>query len=110
MVKLRDLAAVIRSKNASPFVTALDVFFDDPVSYSQVKGSGSITKESIARLYRLPIDDVLGVWFVDACLGIKISYLKPQPSDDPQAGDLYGAQQNAPLLDLDIEATDVLSR
>lgn len=93
---------VVRSKNASPFVTALDIFFAEQSLYHRVKASEVLTSQTIARLYRLPVTDVLGVWFVDGCLGVKISFLKPQPSDHPRSGDLYGAQQNAPLLDLDI--------
>jgi hypothetical protein len=103
-MKLRDLATVIRSKNASPFITTLDLFFANLENYNRVKASGVLTTELIAKLYKLPLDSVLGVWFVDDCQGIKISILKHVPSDHPLATDLYGAQQNVPLLDIDIPA------
>lgn len=101
-MKLMDLATVIRSKNASPFITTLDLFFEDKENYAQVKSSGVLTEDLIAKLYKMPIEDVLGVWFVDDCQGIKISILKHHPSDHPLSTDLYGAQQNAPLLDIEI--------
>ena len=100
-MKLRDLATVIRSKNASPFITTLDLFFKDGDNYRAVKDSGIFTAELIARLYKLPISHVLGLWFVDDCQGIKISILKHVSSDQHQSTDLYGAQQSMPLLELE---------
>ncbi len=101
-MKLMDLATVIRSKNASPFITTLDLFFEDQENYLKVKSSGVLTETLIADLYKMSLEDVLGVWFVDDCQGIKISILKHYPSDHPLSTDLYGAQQNAPLLEIDI--------
>ena len=51
--RLSDLAAVIRSKNAGPFVITLDVFFKDNESFEKVRGSGEITAARISRLYRI---------------------------------------------------------
>lgn len=101
-MKLKDLATVIRSKNASPFITTLDLFFESRDNYNKVKASKVLTPGFIATLYKLPVSDVLGVWFVDECQGIKISILKHVPSDHPLSSDLYGAQQNAPLLEVEI--------
>lgn len=101
-MRLMNLATVIRSKNASPFITTLDLFFESKDNYYQVKSSGVLTVALIAQLYKLPEDQVLGVWFVDQCQGIKISILKHVPSDHPLSTDLYGAQQNVPLLEIEI--------
>ncbi|MDI7247271.1 MAG: DUF4387 domain-containing protein [Bacillota bacterium] len=101
-MKLKDLASVIRSKNASPFITTLDMFFEDESNYDRVKSSGVISTETVARVYKIPEASVVGVWFVDACRGIKVSFLKPRAADDVVSGDLYGAQQNAPLLELEV--------
>ena len=46
-VRLYDLAQVIRSKNSGPFQTTLDVIFDDPELYMQIKASGQITPERV---------------------------------------------------------------
>lgn len=101
-MRLQDLAAVIRSKNASPFITTLDLFFEKGEHYELVKNSNVLTVDRISQLYKLPKEDVLGVWFVDECQGVKISFLKPYPSDHPESTDLYGAQQNTPLLDVEV--------
>ncbi|HHT72955.1 MAG TPA: DUF4387 domain-containing protein [Firmicutes bacterium] len=102
-MRLMDYAEVIRSKNASPFITTLDIFFSDGEKYQTVRDSEAITPQAIAELYKIPLEDVLGIWFVDECLGIKISFLKPVPSDDPTCADLYGAQQSSPLFELKID-------
>jgi len=102
-MKLMDLATVVRSKNASPFMTTLDLFFAEEENYQLVKGSGVLTPELIASLHKLPVEDVVGIWFVDSCLGIKISILKHYPSDHPWSSDLYGSQQSVPLLEVEIE-------
>ena len=39
-MKLYDAAKVIRSKNSGPVSITLDVLFDDPKRYEQVKGMG----------------------------------------------------------------------
>ncbi|HHW02552.1 MAG TPA: DUF4387 domain-containing protein [Thermoanaerobacterales bacterium] len=101
-MKLKDLAVTIRSKNASPFITTLDVFFDDVKKYEHVRNSNVITKSNIAKLYNIPEESIFGIWFVDLCNGIKISFLKPRAADDIDGTDVYGAQQNAPLIDLEI--------
>lgn len=101
-MKLKDLAVIIRSKNASPFITTLDVFFEDPKKYERVKSSGVLTRANIARAYHIPEERVLGIWFVDLCQGIKISYLKPRAADDINGTDVYGAQQSAPLVELQV--------
>jgi hypothetical protein len=50
----------------------------------------------------MPEERVLGIWFVDLCQGIKISYLKPRAADDINGTDVYGAQQSAPLVELEV--------
>ena len=55
-MKLMDLATVIRSKNASPFITTLDLFFEDQENYLKVKSSGVLTETLIADLYKMCFD------------------------------------------------------
>ncbi|BAS28120.1 DUF4387 domain-containing protein [Limnochorda pilosa] len=101
-MKLTELARIIRSKNASPFITTVDVIFTDEAAFERAKTSGVLTRENIAALYRVPPSSVLGVWFVDLCLAAKASFLKPLASDEFDSADLYGAQQHVPMLELDI--------
>jgi len=100
--KISALAKVIRSKNAGPFRTTLDLFFDDREAYEKVKDSGVLTREAVAKLYRQPVERVEGVYFVDSALGIKITLVKEYPSDNFLGRDCYGAQQHVPLLEIEI--------
>jgi hypothetical protein len=98
--RLLEEAAVVRAKNAGPFVTTIDVFFADPESYSRLEASGILTKESVAKVYDVGPEKVLGVYFVPSVLGVKISLLKNPgaASGDSECRDVFGAQQHVPLL------------
>ena len=101
-MRLYDLAHVLRSKNSGPFAVTLDVLFDDPERYERVKASGRLTPQSVARLYGLPEEAITDFAYFDAALGVKITYLRPVASGTVGDRDVYGAQQHAPLMDLDI--------
>ncbi|MCC6018929.1 MAG: DUF4387 domain-containing protein [Candidatus Verstraetearchaeota archaeon] len=101
-MKLKDLATVIRSKNASPFVLTIDIFFDDDEKYNLVKKSGVINAETISKLYKVPKEKILGIFFVDSVKAIKISFIKPIATDEIEYSDVYGAQQSIPLFDLEV--------
>jgi len=49
MTTLGDLARLIRSKNAGPFVLTFDIMFDDKADYLRVRDSGVVTKERSPR-------------------------------------------------------------
>ncbi|HWR21847.1 MAG TPA: DUF4387 domain-containing protein [Feifaniaceae bacterium] len=99
---LYDLARILRSKNSGPFEITLDVLFDDEVAYRRVKDSGIINKELIARLYCIPITAIQDIVFFDAALGVKITYLRDASSGTIGDRDVYGAQQHAPLMGIEI--------
>ena len=103
-MKLYEMATILRSKNAGPFRTTFDMFFDDDDRYQRVKDSGILTKELIARLYSIRPQEVFGIFFVDMARGIKITIPKPvdMASGDPRCRDLFGAQQHIPLMDIEV--------
>ncbi len=101
-MKLGELANVMRSKNAGPFVITVDMIFDSKDAYERVKDSGLITKERVAKLYRVPVSSVHGVFFIDQAYGIKVSLIKKIPSGVPACTDTLGAQQHFPLKELEI--------
>ena len=103
-MKLHEMAKVLRSKSAGPYKITLDLFFETEDQYKRVKDSGRLTRDSIARLYRLEPEAVEGIYFVDMARGIKITIPKPvkEATGDPHCRDIYGAQQYIPLLDIDI--------
>lgn len=101
-MKLYELAHVLRSKNSGPFAVTLDVLFDDPVIYEKVKAGGRITPESVAALYGITTDKITDFAWFDAGLGVKITYLRSTSSGTVGDRDVYGAQQHAPLMTVEI--------
>lgn len=102
MAGLYELAKVLRSKNSGPFKITLDILFDNEENYSRVKNSGQITKEKIAQLYKIPEDKITQLVFFDQALGIKITFYRDVPSGTIGDRDVYGAQQHAPLMKIQI--------
>lgn len=105
--RLGDLAGVVRSKNAEPYLTTIDVFFPDQASYESVLRSGSLTVEAVAATYHIPAEAVYGIYFVDELQVVKVTLFKYEEgrylgSGDPALGDMIGAQAYVPLLDLEI--------
>lgn len=102
MSTLMSLAHVLRSKNSGPFAVTLDVLFDNQDNYQRVKESGIITPDTISKLYRLRPGEITDfVWF-DAALGVKITFLRRVASGTAGDRDVYGSQQHAPLMNLQI--------
>ena len=105
-VNIREVAQVVRSKNAGPFRLTLDILFKDRAVYAQVKQGGSATAATVAGLYRMPIDHVTDfVWF-DPGKALKVTLKRPVSSGAPRDSDIYGAQQHAPLLALTVSLPD----
>ena len=101
--RLYDLATAIRSKNSGPFQTTLDVLFDDEKLYRAIKESDCINRESIAKLYKMDQSRIQELVFFDTALGFKITYDRSVSSGTVGDRDVYGAQQHAPLAELEVE-------
>lgn len=101
MAKLGDLARLIRSKNAGPFVLTFDIMFDDDDVYRKVIKSHVLTKSRFAAIYHVPEEDVL-FFQHDAAKAMKISIPRPYVQCDLDDGDAYGGQQHAPLVELEV--------
>jgi hypothetical protein len=102
MPRLAELANEISSKNAGNFFLTFDVVFDDAAAYERVKRARVLTRERIASLYRMPVEDVLHVVEFDQGLSFKIAVRRLRPSGDVGETDVFGAQQYAPLLDVEV--------
>jgi hypothetical protein len=102
--RLVDLASIIRSKNAGPFTTTIDIFFEDKANYLRVKNSALLNKALITGLYHISEQDIEGIFFVDSVCGIKISIGKQanMASGEPRCRDLFGAQQHTLLMEIEI--------
>jgi Domain of unknown function (DUF4387) len=101
MATLGELARLIRSKNAGPFMLTFDVMFDSDDAYRKVLAARVLTKAKFAALYQVPEEDIL-FFEHDAARAIKISIPRPYPQGSRDDGDAYGGQQHALLVDLAI--------
>lgn len=101
-ISLYELAKILRSKNAGPFELTLDIIFDTVNKYELVKESGIINEELICALYKIQPESIRNIVFFDAALGIKITMKRPVDSGSIGDTDVYGAQQHAPLINVEI--------
>lgn len=92
----------ISSKNAGNFFLTFDVVFDDVAVYDRVKRAGVLTPERVASLFHMPAEEVLHVVEFDQGLAFKIAVRRTHASGDPGETDVFGAQQYAPLLELEV--------
>ena len=102
-VQLKDIANVIRSKNAGPFELTLDVLLKDAETFEKVKYANIINQEVIAKLYCIPVEDVLSIVYFPNANAIKATIVRPLPSGAMGERDVYGAQQHAPLVNFSFE-------
>ena len=101
---LSELAKTIRSKNAGVNKITFDVIFRDRDNYERVKRSRVLTRESVAALYRIPPERISDFVEYDPAYAIKFTIYRLTPSGSAGDGDIFGAQQYAPLLDLAVPA------
>ena len=101
MARLKDIAKACKSKNAGPFHVTLDIMFDDKQLFERVRATGVIQRELIAALYGLSATSVQLTEYAPA-LAWKATIPRRIPSGAIGDTDVYGAQQHAPLLDIDI--------
>lgn len=105
MALIRDIAQICKSKNAGPFSVTIDVLFEDHALYRRVKETGVLGPALFAKLYGVKEDDVLFTPY-DTAAAFKATFPRAVPAGDIGDTDVYGAQQHAPLLDVDIPLRD----
>ena len=101
MPAVKDFASVCRSKNAGPFMVTLDIVFETDDIYDRVAETGVLKPELFARLYSVPVTQVQFTPY-RAARAFKITLPRMISSGDTGDTDVYGAQQHAPMLDIDI--------
>ena len=101
MPKLRELAKVCKSKNAGPFEVTIDVVFETKEIFDKVLRTGVFCEELYAELYGVDVKDVLFTPYPPA-LAFKGTIPRHVSSGDVGDTDVYGAQQHAPMLDVEI--------
>ena len=101
MPRLKDIAKACKSKNAGPYELTLDIMFDSAATFEKVRKTGVICPELIAKLYDVPVKSIVFTEFPPA-FAYKATIERRIPSGAVGDTDVYGAQQHAPLLDVDI--------
>jgi len=102
--KLHELAKTIRSKNAGVNKITFDIIFREKDVYERVKRSGAITRQRIAALYRIADERISDFVEYDPGYAIKFTIYRLRPSGCAGDADIFGSQQYAPLMDLEISA------
>jgi len=102
-VRLVDITNIIRSKNAGPYELTFDLMFKTPEWFEKVCHAKVISEELICEKYKIQPDDIIKIVEFAPASAIKITIIRPIPSGSLGETDVYGAQQHAPLLDLEFE-------
>jgi hypothetical protein len=116
MSSLRELTALIRSKNAGPFELTFDIMFRTESEYEAVKRLQIINAALFAKMYSLS-EDLVQVYEYDPAFSYKITIPRAITSGSLGDSDVYGCQQFGPLVDLaipelgiEVESTDARNR
>ena len=99
LVPLTELAPVIRSKNAGPTQLTLDLFFRDAPAFARAAASPALQADAVARLYGCPAQAVQRFELPAIC-ALKFTLPRRVCAGTPGDGDVYGAQQHGPLLEV----------
>ncbi len=101
-MRLYDIAKVMRSKNAGPFMFTIDMMFHDRQGLDRVIASPSFNVKMIAGIYGVAQSSVR-ICPLERVLAVKVSMPRPGASSGaPGDRDVYGSQQHFPLGDLDV--------
>jgi hypothetical protein len=100
---IREAARIIRSKNSGPYELTLDIMFKERRYFDLFRTRKIIDAALIERLYCVPAEDILGILYFEPALAVKITMKRRMPSGGVGDGDIYGAQQHAPLLDIEFD-------
>ncbi|MEG1710977.1 MAG: DUF4387 domain-containing protein [Clostridia bacterium] len=98
-----EVAEVIRSKNSGPYELTLDIIFKDWDIFEKVCKAKIINPELIAKLYKIDPKKVMNIVEFNPAKAIKITIERPYCSGAKCETDVYGAQQHAPLFDIEFE-------
>ena len=99
---LSKLAKVIRSKNAGVDLITFDVIFADREAYDHVRRSGVLAREAVRRIFGISPDRITDYVGFDPAMAIKFTLRRLEPSGSAGDGDIFGAQQYGPLLEVQV--------
>ncbi|WP_306214504.1 DUF4387 domain-containing protein [Actinoplanes sp. RD1] len=95
---IADLAVEVRSKNAGPFWTTMELFMRDGAGFEAV---AFVDAELIARLYGIAADTVQ-IFRIPALNVVKISFPRPVVQGSLTDRDMHAGQHHVPLASLPV--------
>ena len=104
--KLSQLAKTIRSKNAGVDKITFDVLFAVRADYERVRDSGVLSRDAVCRIFAIDPALITDHVAFDPALAIKFTIYRSRPSGSPGDPDIFGAQQYAPLLDIEVPVAE----
>jgi hypothetical protein len=100
-MQLQHIAKVIRSKNAGPCLVTFDLIFATAEDFTRAQRQLAHLKREVSLRYGRAEEQVSVIDFEPA-LAVKITIPRDVVSGDIGDRDVYGAQQHAPLLDIEL--------
>ncbi len=101
MAKLKDIVLVLKSKNAGPFELTIDAVFADRETFDKIAATGVLNPALFAKLYTVPEECVMFTPYPPG-LAFKATLPRLVSAGDIGDTDVYGAQQHAPLLEVEV--------
>src|SRR5690625_2816008 len=99
MSGLSNLAKYIRSKNAGPFWTTIDIFCKNRDSYNKVKNSNNLNELVISKIYNVNESEV-SFFYMDNLNVVKISFPRRPPQGHKFEKDMHSGQQYNQILNI----------
>lgn len=96
---LGEIAKLIRSKNAGPWMLTIDVMLPDEQTYQNIVQSNVLTAENVGPLLGVNPQDI-NVYQYAPAHTIKLSFPRAFPNGHPKDTDIFGGQQFAPLVNI----------
>lgn len=103
MPRLRDMAKVLRSKNAGPFMITFDMLFRNREDMDKVVTAGVLTVDRLSNLLKCAQNEIT-VHVYPPANAIKITIPRRHSSGAFDDSDVFGCQQHAGLLDVEVPA------
>ena len=100
LTPLKEIAKVIRSKNAGPFEITFDIIFRSKDDYLRFKEANVLTKELFCTLYNVSPAKIITFGYFDILNAVKATIPRPRAQGSVGETDMHAAQQHAPLLDI----------
>jgi len=99
-VALPKLAKILRSKNSGPYEICFDIIFYNLDCLDRAEKSGELSREKMAKLYRLPEDRIIACQFFRQAKAYKCTIPRDGIAGSFGDRDLHASQQYIPLFNV----------